>query len=186
MIDKILVAVDKTERGKSVFTAALSLAKATDASLISLHVLSEENYDYPVFPTYVYYQVLKNAPDSMYQQEWLQYEQQGINFLQDLTKEATKAGVDAEYVQLSGVPGWEICELASAWSVDLIVVGSRGLKGVKEMFIGSVSNYVTHHAPCSVLIVRADTDSIPNSNNMLDQKREEADSKQETSTNYFV
>ncbi|MEM7594362.1 MAG: universal stress protein, partial [Cyanobacteria bacterium P01_A01_bin.83] len=36
---------------------------------------------------------------------------------------------------------------------------SRGLKGLKEMFLGSVSNYVTHHANCSVFIVRQLLDS---------------------------
>ncbi|MEL6786783.1 MAG: universal stress protein, partial [Cyanobacteria bacterium J06607_15] len=51
-------------------------------------------------------------------------------------------------------PGRTICDRAQTWSVDLILVGSRGLTGAKEVMLGSVSNYVTHHAPCSVLIVR--------------------------------
>ncbi|NEO65320.1 MAG: universal stress protein, partial [Moorea sp. SIO4G2] len=36
----------------------------------------------------------------------------------------------------------------------LIVLGRRGLGGLKEMVLGSVSNYVVHHAPCSVLVVQ--------------------------------
>ncbi|MEL7079709.1 MAG: universal stress protein, partial [Cyanobacteria bacterium J06582_2] len=67
--------------------------------------------------------------------------------------------IHSEFIQLSGNPGRSICELANTWSADLILVGSRGLKGIKEMFLGSVSNYVTHHAPCSVLIIRTPLDS---------------------------
>ena len=74
------------------------------------------------------------------------------------TREATAARVSTEYTQLAGNPGRIICELASSWSADLIIVGSRELKGLKEIFLGSVSNYVTHHAPCSVLIARAPID----------------------------
>lgn len=61
---------------------------------------------------------------------------------------------------MSGSPERSICEIAQTWEADLIIVGSRGLTGIKEMFLGSVSNYVTHHAPCSVLIVR-DKDALP-------------------------
>ncbi len=63
--------------------------------------------------------------------------------------------------------------MARAWSADLILVGSRGLKGLKEMFLGSVGNYVTHHAPCSALIVRTDTDAVSCS---MDLSYEEAES----------
>ncbi len=58
-----------------------------------------------------------------------------------------------------GNPAHNICDLAQTWSADLILVGSRGRTGIKEMFLGSVSNYITHHAPCSVLIVHKPTDS---------------------------
>ncbi len=159
MIYKILVAVDYSEDNKSVFDAALSLAKTTDATLMIMHVLAEEEPGYPMIPSYTYYPVLDNYDYNLYKKKLEDYKQRGINFLQERAKEAKAAGVNAEFTQLTGNPGRSICELANTWSADLILIGSRGLKGLKEMFLGSVSNYVTHHAPCSVLIVRADTHS---------------------------
>ena len=46
-----------------------------------------------------------------------------------------------------------ICELAKFWNADLIIMGRRGRSGLAEVFLGSESNYVLHHAPCSVQIV---------------------------------
>jgi nucleotide-binding universal stress UspA family protein len=37
---------------------------------------------------------------------------------------------------------------------DLIVVGNKGMTGAKRFLLGSVPNKVSHHAPCSVLIIR--------------------------------
>ena len=156
MISKILATIDSSERNQSVFDTAVSLAKATEASLMLLHILSETDPDYPILPTSAYYAVPKDNDDGIFYQTFDEYEQRKAEFLRDLAQQAIALGIDTEYAQLSGIPEWEICEVASAWSADLIVVGSRGLKGIKEMFVGSVSNYVTHHAPCSVLIVRSD------------------------------
>ena len=72
---------------------------------------------------------------------------------------------------MTGNPGRSICELASTWEADLILVGSRGLKGLKEMFLGSVSNYVTHHAPCSVLIVRTEIANESNSDSITSEEK---------------
>ena len=163
MINKILVAVDRSERNKFVFDAAVSLAKTTSANLMLLHVLSEDESGYPVLPTYAYYPMLDERNYDVYQKKLAEYKQWGIDFLQNLTEKAAEKGVDTEYTQLTGNPGRTICELASNWEADLILVGSRGLKGIKEMFLGSVSNYVTHHAPCSVLIVRTAIDDRSNS-----------------------
>lgn len=160
-IDKILAAIDSSNRSQSVFEMAVSLARSTGASLMLLHVLSEEDTAYPILPTYAYYSVLQSNNDGVLYQKFNEYKQRKVKFLQNLTQKAIALGVDAEYDQSSGIPGWEICEQANNWSADLIVVGSRGLKGMKEMFVGSVSNYVTHHAPCSVLLVRTDTDFVP-------------------------
>ena len=157
MIDKILVAVDHSPHNKSVFDSAVSLAKTTNATLMLLHILSKNEVDYPILPTYTYYPIVDDREYDLYQQQLAKYRQWGLNFLENLTSEAKAAGVNTEFTQLSGNPGRMICELADDWSADLILVGSRGLKGLKEMFLGSVSNYITHPAPCSVLLVRSDT-----------------------------
>jgi nucleotide-binding universal stress UspA family protein len=47
-----------------------------------------------------------------------------------------------------------LIETAEQVEADLIVVGSRGMTGAKRLLLGSVPNGVSHHAPCSVLIVR--------------------------------
>jgi nucleotide-binding universal stress UspA family protein len=159
MINKILVAVDRSKNGKSIFNSALSLAQTTGAELMLLQVVSIGESGYPILPTYTYYPVVDDREYDTYQKQLAEYKQWGLDFLQNLTQEATAKGVTTEYTQLTGNPGRMICELAGNWSADLIVVGSRGLKGLKEMFLGSVSNYVTHHAPCSVLIVRQPIDT---------------------------
>ncbi len=159
MINKILVAVDYSQISQSVFDSAVSLAKTTGASLMLLHVLAEDEPGFPVIPSYTYYPVLDDYDYNLYRKRYEDYKQKGIKFLQAKAKEARVAGIDTEFVQLTGNSGREICELAHTHSADLIVVGSRGLKGLKEMFLGSVSNYVTHHAPCSVLIVRTPFDA---------------------------
>ena len=155
MIKRILVAVDRSENSKSVFESAVSLAKATSATLMLLHVLSENESGYPALPTYAYYPMIDDRDLEIYREKLAEYKKWGLDFLQNLTEKATAAGVDIEYTQLTGNPGRTICELADTWKADLIIVGSRGLKGLQEMFLGSVSNYVTHHTPCSILIVRS-------------------------------
>lgn len=159
MINKILVAVDYSEISESVFNSALSLAKATGASLMIMHVLGEEEAGYAVIPSYNYYPVVNDYDYNLYRQKYDDYRQEGIKFLQKRDREAKAAGIRSEFIQLPGNPGRKICKLANTWSADLILVGSRGLKGIKEMFLGSVSNYVTHHAPCSVLIIRTPIDA---------------------------
>ena len=173
MINKIIVAVDRSPLNKSVFDKALSLARTTKANLMLLHVMSPKEPEYPILPLDVdYYPLLEEKNYDLYHQQFAEYKQKGLEFLQKLTERATAEGIKTEYTQLEGNPGRMICELANNWSADLILVGSRGLKGFKEMFLGSVSNYVTHHAPCSVLIVRQSIDSQLENNhfNSLENK----------------
>ncbi|MEM7594971.1 MAG: universal stress protein [Cyanobacteria bacterium P01_A01_bin.83] len=154
MINKILIAVDRSPNNKLVFDTAVSLAKTIGAELMLLHILSPKESDHPIAPPYTYYPIVEKNNYETYQREYAKYEQQGLEFLRNLSDRALAAGVAPEFTQLAGNPGSMICELADNWSADLILVGSRGLRGLKEMFLGSVSNYVTHHASCSVLIVR--------------------------------
>ena len=162
-IDKILVALDHSDINKSVFDYAVSFAKTTGAKLMLLHILSEDEPDYPVLPISAYYPSVNEVKDDVGRGKLAEYQKWGLDLLENLQEQATELGVNTEYTQLTGDPGMSICELANTWSADLILVGSRGLKGFKEMFLGSVSNYVTHHAPCSVLILRSAIESKNNS-----------------------
>ncbi len=156
MLEKILVAIDRSEMRRDVFAKALVLAQATNANLMLLHVLSDQEEGSPMFP--VYYSFLEQPVNEMarkqYQEQWDAFSKQGLDILRFFTDEATAAGVETEFNQLSGDPGKTICDLASTWEADLIIMGRRGYSGIKEIFLGSVSSYVTHHASCSVMIVQ--------------------------------
>lgn len=58
---------------------------------------------------------------------------------------------------VSGEPGEEIVRLANIHHANLIVLGSRGLKGVSRVLNLSVSSQVSEEAPCSVLVVKSES-----------------------------
>lgn len=67
---------------------------------------------------------------------------------------ATDAGVDATPHTREDNPADALIDVAEEIDADLIVVGNRGMTGARRFVLGSVPNRVSHHAPCSVLIVR--------------------------------
>ena len=157
MFHKILVAMDTSATGMSVFDEALGLAKATMCRLMLLHVLSFEEKGSPdmlVFSNLGYYAGLSGRTVEIYQEQWKSLERYGLELLRKHANEATAAGVSTEFTQNFGSPGKTICNLARNWGANLIVVGRRGRVGLSELILGSVSNYVLHHAPCSVFVVQ--------------------------------
>ena len=54
-----------------------------------------------------------------------------------------------------GMPATQIVEEASEWPADLVVLGTRDRGMLKRLLLGSISSYVTSHAPCSVEVIRA-------------------------------
>jgi nucleotide-binding universal stress UspA family protein len=64
------------------------------------------------------------------------------------------AGVAVEVFARQGDPADAILDVAEERGSDLIVVGNKGMTGAKRFLLGSVPNKVSHHAPCSVLIIR--------------------------------
>ena len=76
--------------------------------------------------------------------------------LKRAARDAVSKGVEVETHARKGHPAEVIIEVAKQEQADLIVVGSRGLTGIKRYLLGSVSSKVSEHASCSVMIVRAD------------------------------
>jgi nucleotide-binding universal stress UspA family protein len=66
---------------------------------------------------------------------------------------AGRAGVQAEAHCVGGNAGDELVKVASAASADLLVVGNRGMSGMRRFVLGSVPNKVAHHCPTNLLIV---------------------------------
>jgi nucleotide-binding universal stress UspA family protein len=151
MFEKILVAIDHTEFSHCIFEQSLMLAKLHQSELMLVHVLTPSESFYPAGNSYL---GLPAPPLTEYLQQLQEWEQQGIAKLQAFTTEAIAAGVKTGFKQTVGNPGKSICEVAKDWNASLIIIGRRGLSGLSEMFIGSQSNYVLHHAPCNVLAIQ--------------------------------
>jgi nucleotide-binding universal stress UspA family protein len=71
--------------------------------------------------------------------------------LADHGSRARAAGVEAQTHARSGQPAEVICDVAREVDADLIIVGNKGMIGMRRV-LGSVPNSVAHNAPCSVLI----------------------------------
>ena len=74
--------------------------------------------------------------------------------LRDATSIAKAEGVEVETHTRKGDPADAILDVAEERHADLIVVGNKGMTGARRYLLGSVPNKVTHHAPCSVMVVR--------------------------------
>ncbi|WP_413173519.1 universal stress protein [Anabaena azotica] len=156
MFNKILVALDRSDMNQQVFEQALSLAKLTSANLMLLHVLSPEEDTIPdvmILPNTDYYPGWGDESMKLYLKKMEIHKNEGLQMLQKLCAQANNANINTEFMQKVGNPGSVICNLAKEWNTDLIIMGRRGLSGITELLIGSVSNYVLHHAPCSVHII---------------------------------
>ncbi len=158
MFKKILVAIDDGDTNQNVFREAISLALVTDAQLILTHVVPPFTEIYPE-PGYIavhgYHPTIHGETTiNHYMQKLEALERESINLLQSFASEAQACGVKTEIVQATGSPGFMICKVARSREADLILIGRHGRTGLAEFFLGSVSNYVLHHAPCSVLTIQ--------------------------------
>jgi nucleotide-binding universal stress UspA family protein len=84
-----------------------------------------------------------------------------VNPREDVTAtlDAAVVGIEAAGVEVraharEGDPADAILDVAEEEGADLIVVGNKGMTGAKRFLLGSVPNKVSHHAPCSVMIIR--------------------------------
>lgn len=159
---KILVAVDYFDYNSEVFESSLQLAQANDSQLMIFSAIQEpasNKVDLPIYSEMAGY-------GAIYSQEMLELEEKLIqenlakqqNWLKKLAHQASQQGIEATIDYNYGEPGEQICDIAKKWGADLIVIGRRGRKGLSELLLGSVSNYVVHHATCSILVVQHQSD----------------------------
>ena len=157
MFSKIMVALDTSEICAPIFDRALALAQAMNAELKLLSTLpSNGDGTLPLvsYPGVTGYPLTVNeTAGAIQRQQYEEYKAKGLSILSRFVDQAALAGVRAEFAQVTGNPGREICDRAKTERTDLIVVGSHRRRGLNELLTGSVSSYVMHRAPCSVLVV---------------------------------
>lgn len=143
LFNKILAAYDGSKAANKALDKAIELCKSTPgAKLEVLHV-----YD---FPRFYIAEGFAPVPVSM---------NKDIYELAERTAEEAKsrieaAGLEPKVEMDQGAPAETILEHAQKNGADLIVIGSRGLGGIREFVLGSVSHNVVQHARIPVLVVK--------------------------------
>lgn len=141
MFSKILAPVDGSENSYRAVRAAIFLADKFESDILVLHVL--ENLP----KLYIESQKVLNELLAARKNE-------GRNILNNCLEEAKKSNVSIRTELLEGDAVSIILELSNKENSDSIFMGSHGLGRFKELFLGSVSSKVLHHAKCNVLLVR--------------------------------
>jgi nucleotide-binding universal stress UspA family protein len=81
-------------------------------------------------------------------------EDDGAALLAATAQAATEAGVTVETHIVRSDAADALVGVARDVHADLLVVGNRGMAGIQRLLLGSVANRISHHSPCSLLIVR--------------------------------
>ena len=139
-IKKILVPVDGSESSKKALEQAIVVAEYAQASLTVLEVVEEFG------PLPGYYEASPPGQDRV---AWIS--EQRFEKVHPVLNQ-TKVKWDRQVIE--GYAAERICEVAEKGKYDLIIIGSRGLNPIARFLVGSVSDRVVHHAPCSVTVVR--------------------------------
>jgi nucleotide-binding universal stress UspA family protein len=145
---KILLATDGSEEADLALTTAADLAEKTGSEL---HVAF-------VFPTAVqrpFPNPILARPAEEMERELEDAMHQAQEFLDRQVERVKTEGVAVAKTHLvRGRPDSEIVHLSEDVDAGLIVMGSRGLGGIRRALMGSVSDSVVRHAHCPVLVVR--------------------------------
>ena len=145
MFDAIVVGTDGSETASKAVTAAVEVARRHAATL---HIVS-------AFAPVTRQRVHEAGRQVTDDDDWTVNPREDVDAtLRDAEQRTAGTGIDVRTYAREGDPADAILDVAEEIAADLIVVGNKGLTGAKRFLLGSVPNKVSHHAPCSVLIVR--------------------------------
>jgi nucleotide-binding universal stress UspA family protein len=141
-IRHVLVAHDFSETAQHALSLALDLAESLGAKVTVVHVYELPVYGFPEGP----------AMTSDFAGE---IETAARDVLKGVVARARRKTVDIDAVLRQGAAWSEIDETAKEVGADLIVIGTRGRRGIARALLGSVAEKVVRTAPCPVLTVHA-------------------------------
>jgi nucleotide-binding universal stress UspA family protein len=144
MIRRILVALDNSDFANKVMLQSLELAKVYQAKLFAVSVIN--------------YSVLNEIDQSSLSPAMTETIYSWTNSFQEVLdkcrQQAGEFGIEFYQEMLSGYPAEEIIKYAEENHIDLIVMGHIGKSAAAGFLLGSVSQKVSAHSKCSVVIVK--------------------------------
>ncbi|MFW9789163.1 MAG: universal stress protein [Candidatus Thorarchaeota archaeon] len=140
-IKSILVAVDGSEHSLKAVRYACAMGPSLGAEIVLLHVV-------PMLVSATPYH------DTVSDQPFLALQKVGEDILARAKTVASDLNCQVIDMISHGDPAAKIIDIASERGTDIIILGSRGLSGIRRLFVGSISDKVASHAHCPVMIVR--------------------------------
>ena len=145
MFRSIDVCTDGSDTAGKAVDEAIDLAKAVGARLCVVSA-------YEPVPQARLREEARQTPSDL---QWMVNPREQVEAtLSDAAELVRAAGVEVETFAREGAPADAILDVAEERDADLIIVGNKGMTGARRFLLGSVPNKVSHHAPCSVLIIR--------------------------------
>ncbi|MCR6546842.1 universal stress protein [Dehalobacterium formicoaceticum] len=141
MFKKIMVAIDGSEHSIKAIDASIELAKKENSQVEVIYVV-------PILTRYTrdYAQMMPKLESNL--------REDAQKIMNEATERFKDTGIEYTTSIKTGDAADEIIREAEQRGTEVIVMGSRGLGAISRFFLGSVSNKVLTHAPCSVLIIR--------------------------------
>ena len=145
MFSEIVVGTDGSDTATKAVSQAVELAHSVGARLELVSA-------YEPVPAQRLREERRDAPEDL---QWAISPREDVDAtLEAAAAVAREAGVAVDVYPRQGDPADAILDVAEEREADLVVVGNKGMTGAKRFLLGSVPNKVSHHAPCSVLIIR--------------------------------
>ena len=155
MLKRIVVGTDGSETAAIAVRQAVDLAGAAGAALelVTAYPKSIPGPAAAYDPTVAEGEETRDLPPDVPRAVGARAEPVAV--LDHAAAEAAQAGIEAVRTHArEGDPARAIIAVAEETGADLIVVGNKGMTGSARFLLGSVPDKISHHAPCSVLIVR--------------------------------
>jgi nucleotide-binding universal stress UspA family protein len=145
MFGSIVVGTDGSDTATEAVRQATELARDVGARLFVVSA-------YEPVPEGRLRSERRDAPDDL---QWTINPREDVEAtLGKCAETIQEQGVNVQTFAREGDPADAILDVAEEQNADLIVVGNKGMTGAKRFLLGSVPTTVSHHAPCSVLIIR--------------------------------
>jgi nucleotide-binding universal stress UspA family protein len=146
MFNQILVALDGSGHAQNALETATRLAQQSNAELTLFNVLPTGSFN-----AYIA-EAVTQAARKIYRDAALAQKEEILNRAEAVAHDHGLSQVRKSFAE--GDPAQAIVTAAKNNGIDLIVIGTRGLTGIRELALGSVAHKVTALAACPVLVVR--------------------------------